>query len=507
MNTNHIMDLAQTYQKQWPKPDMALISGGREKAPEIPLAVFGDVWSSWMKVAANGRSAPVDYIVGGVMAVVSALVGNVATVSPWPDWNQSTTLWVACVGNPSAGKTPALDFVLSLLRTLESEQAKDLKQQRQDYAQKLETARAIKDKWRLEVKTATQENKPAPPMPDEAVEPEPPTEPRLLVVDATVESLAKIHSRNLRGLLLFRDELSGLIEGFGRYGSQGADRAFYNEAYNGNRYVMDRVKNDENPIRIPRLSLSIAGGIQPDKLKSAILGGDDDGLSARFLYFWPDPVTPTRPRGKTDKTIALEALRRILNIPMPLNEFGEPTPKGYPLASEAVDCFHDYRLELAREEEGASGLYLSFLGKLPGVVLKLALIIEFMRWAVEPFSSPEPPGQISKESVYGALGLADAYFKPMAKRAFGEAALPRHERDAAALARFIFKARPETVNARKLQQKRLGGINKAERMYAALNELEEAGWIDPVPSREGETAGRKKADYDVNPRIWETSDE
>ena len=46
---------------------------------------------------------------------------------------------------------------------------------------------------------------------------------------------------------------------------------------------------------IPFNGVSVLGGIQPAKLAAALLDSPDDGLVARFLWFWPDKVAFRRP--------------------------------------------------------------------------------------------------------------------------------------------------------------------------------------------------------------------
>ena len=105
-----------------------------------------------------------------------------------------------------------------------------------------------------------------------------------------------------------------------------------------------------------------------------------------------------------------------------------------------------------------------------------------------------------------ALGLLAEYAAPMARRAFGEAALPEAERDARQLARWLLRRSPvpEVLNARALR--RMGdrpGIPKPERIEAALHELAELGWVRPAPGREGGGKGRQRADWAVNPALRE----
>lgn len=124
------------------------------------------------------------------------------------------------------------------------------------------------------------------------VEPEPPQPKRLLVNDATYQKLGQVLSGNPNGLLVFQDELSGLLRRLDSEGQEAA-RAFYLEAWDGKQgYTFDRV--ERGTIRIPRLCFSMLGGLQPSKLReylrSAVTGGaGDDGLAQRLqLLVYPD---------------------------------------------------------------------------------------------------------------------------------------------------------------------------------------------------------------------------
>src|SRR5262249_17762586 len=113
-------------------------------------------------------------------------------------------------------------------------------------------------------------------------QPEPPE--RYIVGDATIEKLGEILSRSDRGTLAEHDELAGWIGRMERYHTAGkgasTDRAFYLRAWNGGPYTIDRVKSGE--ILVPNLSLSIIGGIQPQRMDE-LEGLTSDGLLQRFI--------------------------------------------------------------------------------------------------------------------------------------------------------------------------------------------------------------------------------
>ena len=259
-----------------------------------------------------------------------------------------------------------------------------------------------------------------------------------------------------------------------------------------------KLGNDGEPIRIPHFSVSVLGGLQPDRLASTLLIGDDDGLQARFLCMWPDPVPLARPRSVPGDDQALVALRRVLNLEMETGEEGIARPGVLPMTNEAADLFHEWRVEHARED--GSGMFGSHLGKLPGYVARLALVLEFLWWSA---SDNALPVNVGKTAVTAAAHMVEDYFKPMARRAYGDASLPEAERLAAAFGRWLLREQRHDFNARSVYREAgLPGLNTADKMGLAIKELEAACWIRPAPSRAGEAPGRQRADFVVNPAIF-----
>jgi hypothetical protein len=64
-----------------------------------------------------------------------------------------------------------------------------------------------------------------------------------------------------QGLLMIVDELAGLFANMGRY-SNGSDREFWLEAWNGDHYVAER--QSRPPVELDYLLIGITGGFQPD---------------------------------------------------------------------------------------------------------------------------------------------------------------------------------------------------------------------------------------------------
>jgi putative DNA primase/helicase len=204
-------------------------------------------------------------------------------------------------------------------------------------------ADARRDDWESEARAAIKGGRPTPPKPAEADEPEAPQMPRVVITDATIEATAALLAGNPRGLLLWRDECSAWLGNIGKYGD--GDRAFWLEAYGGRPYAVDRRKHAE-PLRLAHVAVSIVGGIQPDRLATLLMSGDDDGLAARFLLTWPESVPPRRPRSRPDDQLVTRALGRLHKLAFRMDaESGAPRPVTLPVEPAALDVFQDWRVQ------------------------------------------------------------------------------------------------------------------------------------------------------------------
>jgi hypothetical protein len=409
---------------------------------------------------------------------------------------------VAAVGAPSSGKSGGLDEVADALAALEAGANQDWSERQAGHRTARKEAEERRARWEADVRAAVKAGNAPPREPLAAREPQAPARRRTVTSDPTVEKAGLLAAENPRGLLLLRDELAGWLGGMGRYsGAAAADRAFWLGAFGGRRWVPDRVKDDGDGRAVEHLTYSIAGTIQPDRVASLLLGGDDDGLSARFLYCWPAPTRPTRPTRPPPTGRLAEALQRLESLP-----WEPPARRLISFAEGAADALQSWREEAAEMGAEAAGLYASWCGKLPGFAARLAAVFEHLEWLAEPPGTP-PPGAVGADATARAIGFLCEYAAPMARRVFGEAALPESERDARRLARWLLRQpapRPETLNAKGLR--RLAGgpsIPTPERMDAALTDLAAAGWLRPAPGRAGETPGRPRKDWVLHPAIRE----
>ena len=211
-----------------------------------------------------------------------------------------------------------------------------------------------------------------------------------------------------------------------------SDRPFWLEAFGGRGFTVERMGRE--PLTIDRLSIGVLGGIQPDRLKSLLFKSDDDGLLARFLPIWPDPAPLRRPQSWADEALMETALERLLTLDLVTDEAGESRPWFIPFTDDARALMDDFRKAAREWEAGADGLMLSFVGKLPGMAARLALVLGFLDWAAD---GAEEPHEITHRHFGRAAHLVEAYLLPMARRAYADAATPKPERAARRLVGII----------------------------------------------------------------------
>jgi hypothetical protein len=477
----------------WPTPDTTIMGAERTPAPKFPIELLGSFWSDWCKEQAKSRSCPVDFVVAGLFASASTLIGNARRAAPHANWLEPTHGWFAVVGDPSSGKTQGLKAALDIVRGFDDEMLAVRAARRLAHQKRVEEANLAKKAWKSAAAQASKEGRPPVPMPDAAVVRPFEDVERFVINDATVEKVARVLAVSAKGTLLERDELAGWLKSFDRYNG-GGDRPFWLEAFNGGRYTIDRM-GEPDPIVVERLSVGIVGGFQPDRL-AEVVNGSDDGLACRFLYFWPSTVPDFRINAATiDNNRAVAALARLRSLDLDRDERGRGMPTAIPLTPGGIQALEVFGREMREEAAGAIGPLAGVYGKAAGSVLRLATILTSLKWAVNPGAAE--PREIGEEAIAGACALMKTYFLEQAQRVFGEAAIPLVERDARTLASAILERQCRSFNARLMGRALRGRLLQAANMRAATTMLEELGWI----KRSSPHPGTRQVDFDVNPAL------
>lgn len=294
--------------------------------------------------------------------------------------------------------------------------------------------------------------------------------------------------------MLYRDELSGWLGGMGRYNA-GGDRSFWLEAFGGRPFQVERKSNPE-PVIVDHLSVSVLGGTQPDKLMSLLVNTDDDGLLARFLTAFPEPVPLSRPNVKLDSDRLLRAFERLRDLTPAEDLKGRSRPFYIGFTDEAADVLQNFREQSRNWESDVEGLLKGHIGKLPGLAVRVSCVLAHLDWAGG--SVDHRPECIEEAHITRACFLVGQHLRKHAHRAYGVASVPKDVRNARKISEVIKRKELVVVTARKVQRMELGGLGRAEDIKSALSVLVDAKWLK---DEKLDTEGRPRFLFHVNPKL------
>jgi Protein of unknown function (DUF3987) len=484
----------------WPTLDRDLVSDDKTPAPALDYEVLPPACVELVKAIAQDCGTAPDYVAAYLIGAGSAVIGNVRRVSPWSPWVEQPHVWVAAVGLPSSGKTPALDPFHHACIKLQHAMRPDYDAALTEYRRKVEIAEATKAAYQAELKTAAKNKALPPPRPDGIDDPEEPRPPRVWIADSTIEELQAQLAANPRGLVLIRSELAAWLGQFERYGGGDSERGFYLECWDGRPFVVDRVKLQGKRLEIPHASLAIVGSVQPDKL-AGVLQQANDGLLARFLFVYPDPVPPTRPTdpdGSAHRRAQVaDAFAQLRRLDWDRDREGNQIPRIIKLEPTAADLCHEFQIKNheAIADGSAHPILNGWRGKNNGRLLRIAAVFEFLEWAIAGGTEPQTVSVTSVRRAWRYL----TYCEEMFEHVLGDLAYTQAHRDATQIARYIHDRGVRSINERALY--RLKGFRHLRvlgRRNAAFLELEAASWLR---KNVGCKKGRSRSDWLVHPAV------
>jgi hypothetical protein len=386
---------------EWQEP--VELKSETEKAPIFPLDVFPQSIQEYILRSADSIGCSLDYCACSCLGIIAASIGATCKVHVKDNWFEQANLWIALVGDSSQKKTPPMVDIRSPYFEISKARAKLAKQR--DDLRKRRRNQSVECEEGDEVQFPIYEH-------DEGA---------LVASTATIAGLHEFFRRQRRGLLYNRSELSGWFEGMNQFkkGGRGDDRAVYLELYDGSS--IDVIYGSKT-IRIPNTCLSILGGIQPDKVPAILQ--DKDGLSARFLWCYPDPIkrkpeewrsVPFEIRGKWNLAIS-----RLLELNLITEEDrdGNKTlyPNIYSFSDSARKAWTGATQWIADEinNNSAHSDYISAIGKMEGVGIRLSLSMRLLDDACEGVRSGQ---NIDAVDIEKSLRLCQ-YFAGMAHRVY-----------------------------------------------------------------------------------------
>lgn len=515
-----------------------------EAVPTMLVKILPEALAEWINDVADRLSVPVEYVALPAVSAAASVIGRVASIRPKrrDDWAVVPTLWGANIGGPGALKSPAIEQAMRPIKKLATQARLDFEGRcrvaQGDIAERearIAAARkAIDDAVRNKRAPADKElaagmgiewKDGALSPEDEAalragaleaakrkladLQKEPSAQPiqkRYVTNDATTEKLGELLNENPRGLLLVRDELTGWLFSLEKSGREG-DRAFFLESWEGiGSFDVDRI--GRGSIHVPALTLSVFGGIQPDRLRQFFSGamangGELDGLLQRFqLLAWPDDP------GEwclIDRWPDEEAMRRAFAIfkrldGMDAKAWGAKAEDDeipfLRFASDAQALYDDWLTKLmhrvrSKELEPTPG-FAAHLAKYPSLFPKLALVFHLIAVA-----DGREPGPVSLEAAQLAKDWC-TFLEAHARKVYAPE-LKGNVTAAHALAKKILAgAVVDGVTVREVWRYEWSGLRTSEIVYGALEVLEACHWtrVDTV-----RTGGAPSPTIRINPKL------
>lgn len=476
--------------KAFPSPHRSLFSssvaGKHFEASFLPAP-----FDRFVRDQFESSGLPEEYVAMALVTVCAAAIGTVRVATPIDGhgWREPAIMWTALVGDPGSMKSPALGPVARLAEEIEAALGPENDERRKRYRKAQARYAAEMKAFEQAVARGEQALCPDPEPPDA---PEHEGEKRFLTENATPEKLIRICSHNPRGVLGLFDELAAFWRGFDTY-NKGSGRQMALSAFQGLPSRIDRVNLDA-PLVAEKTALSVLGGVQSDVLADALRGAND-GFFERFNYLWPAPGESRLTVRKIDTDSVRMALAKLR-----LLDFDpEGEARALPLMAGDLDTFRAFnegcRSQAASLPSGLGG----WVSKGGGRVLRLALVLEYMRWAGS--SAAAEPDAISEESYLRAQLLWETVLRPHAERVFGLNPADDND-DARSLANYLVRKKLKRFNASEIRAKAgIPGLDRSEPIKQAIDRLVEADIVFPDPARAGTTRGRSRRDYIVNPRV------
>ncbi|WP_303310206.1 YfjI family protein [Hymenobacter sp. BT730] len=462
---------------------------------------------------AHRMQSPPDWLGMGALTMLGSLIGTRCGI--WPkqqdtSWKEVPNLWGAIIAEPSRLKTPTLNAAIAPLKRLEKEAQAAYVQAEKEHAADAEVLKIRREALRSAMGAAAKKKawEELEKLKQELLELDAvalPAPPRYLANDCTVEKLTELLGENPRGLLMFRDELTGLLQSWEKQGHEN-DRAFYLEGWNGtSSYSSDRI--GRGTTLVPHCCLSLLGGIQPDKIEPYLaqtVRGQNDGMLQRLqLLSWPD----ARPYHYVDAAPNAQAQDELQELLRRLDTLDVTLVGAHLLPGEAIPCFHF--------ESGAQLVFIEWLtalerklttpGELPALVQHLAKYRKLLPCLALVFHLLD----IVAEGVTGPVSLSAlqlairwcTYLEAHARRLYGYGASA--QRSAAALGEQLQRrtALPTPFTARDVERRNWRGLNSKGAVQEALEELVALNWLREVPVAAKPTGRPPAPAYQPNPLL------
>lgn len=346
----------------------------------FPVEVFPPAIATFVHRGAAAFGIPPDFIAIPLLGFTAGVIGHLREIELKSGWTERAILWVGVVGRPGSGKSPGMDYAQQLINELQ-------KRAWSTYQTELDAWKASQQQGKV-VKLSAQIQLDAPKLES------------FYTTDATIEAIAALADAS-PGLCMIRDELVGWVKAHDAY-RQAGDRQTWLSLWSGAPLKIDR--KSTATVFIPTPSVSVAGGLQPDRLVDLRdAASTDDGFVDRLLIGWPDAPALLW----TDAVVPRDVIRdaqRVINLLRHRTDGQRRHVALTRLDEAALTRFRAWHDDNARIVTGTRGLAAGWAAKYPRQVLRVALVLQALHYPDEPLHP------VTVELIDGAIAVVE-YFR------------------------------------------------------------------------------------------------
>lgn len=328
--------------------------------PEPPLDAFHpDIKAAILNIAETKQS-PVEVPLSALLALVSGMVGRARCITIKKGWSEPGNTFIGLVAKSGVGKSPATNSLFRPVYQIEKKNQEKYRQEMDAYEMMLVVWQKKKD-------------------PDEP-KPQPPGRKDIILDDWTIESAADALITNPKGILLYRDELAGMLLDLDKYtGEKGSTKTRLMTAYDAKKpWKISRI-NSRRAGYIQNPCISLYGGIQ-DQVACQLFSrtDQDSGFLGRFIFIQAIQKNPslfTEEEETEDTTRTIDYLVRALEK----IDLVEGNSKYIGVKEEAKGLYIAWHDALSREawlcvDDGETGL----ISKVRAQGLRICLLLHII---------------------------------------------------------------------------------------------------------------------------------
>lgn len=495
----------------WPEPQP--IVADLLAVEPLLTAIIPEPYRAWIVDVSERMQTPPDFLATAAIVVTATVIGTACTIKPKcrDDWQVVPNLWGGAIGRPSVLlKSPAMKEALNPLARLEVDAKKVFDEAQLGHAADLEMHKAEREVFKDMMKKAAK-SKDADDIANlkdrlsTLTSPDAPIWRRYKTNDATIERCNELMRDNPRGLLLFRDELTGLLSGWEKPGRE-SDRAYFLEGWNGNHgHTDDRI--GRGTTYAENVCISLYGGIQPSKLETYLYqcmhGLENDGLMQRLqLAVYPDEPKRWELIDRYPETKAKNRAYSVIQT-LASADFGEystvvdgdDTFRYLRFADDAQELFYQWLTDLQGKLGGeGEPVVLEHLGKYRSLMPSLALIFHLIDVADDRTRA----GSVSLRAAELAAAWCD-YLESHARRIYGLVTNANQAAAAMLLQKIDTNKLSDGFTVRDVYRQNWRLLNDRTQAQNACDDLVAAGWlreqVTPPEFRQ-----KEKIAYLINPK-------